>query len=1634
MDMLSVANTSNKAAPKAVGLNVEESQEMKSTKVKRKRDCDTTAPSVILKSALRLPESKLIICLLKQILTKHGVKYRARDRRDVLLRYFHRLSSAHRIDPNKKVKVTAGSSDTLTDIDHHSIDIVFEKLPKGPQLSKPMSTAAPPQTTSQESLPNSSPPPSRKSLLSEKAKPKPLDSDWRELLPPTRKQSNAGLDLRGEYCNYPSGYSLYDSCIVKLSTNFIELSASHYTLQEIAQILQHHGVNYHPQSSRVVLHKLYKNLLSRLKRLKVGAIAKLSKSETEDQVVHSTEPENINQPQPSSNTLITPDYLATPPPVRPSSCRYQHDSNVNKSAIKEDDAEISLLTQSTESHFHSPLSVSLQEATTQKASVEGKDDQPTSWTGNNSLNFETGNKYSLNELLAGPIKHSSCEEHSCIRESAISTSQVIKSITATSETQIPLAFEPLEAPGCCLVSGTEKGVDLDESQLKTPLQCSKSNVMMTLNDSMLPISSNLPILLPDISSSSPVTPKSASNHYHQAAKSTDKDSSNLEQNPVRSSPEETQYHEDSTVSRSKGEEQVGYMKEIDLLSELLKIPSKSSSPELAITKPEPHQPTSSTSKAASGTQPQVTMHVDASASTPETLGFKLAQASTPEVAESQDFDIFDIENVISLPNPCKTSPQSGDKDAIILDNPAPLTCPAAGSRSDEDNPQVPIRRLRKSRMILADDSDLGSVIGEMKQPSPSHQVKRTIDELGIFKEPRLSYSPAGKLTSKQIKKILMDHEVSLPNQCTRKTLVDKYNNMISSSRPRLRRKIKLPPPPSQCRRQVKHRPSPNTSKGPSKLRQKLMDQDNLFSALNKPFSPKEEYNFPRVSVSPDPKSASTLDPKAESQTKVDIGKRDESASKQKKDHFLSSNLNSTSIKPSHVGPPCDGGIPVEPMHNLHDVLSEPPIKAATPPEALILHQPESLMGNMSSKTNIERTSDTSLVLVLPVTTEILEVEEAVIPTVHSRHSSKELNGAKMPNNNPPWDSSENVELPVISVPPSQIFPSSDDFSNQEDQSNLLMTPINLQPHSANKVAGEKTTSDLLGLPPASDLTIKKIKEILTAKGIPFKRRAPRQVLVDHYNHLLSLRGVDCSKEPSVSTHLAEQPLPTHIESTNSLELSSNSFDAETLFLNFSKEQLLKYLAPYHLNRPSLSKADLVLLCQACQKKGKQPFLSSESPQPPPVDQTCGLIPSPSSLANQLADTFMDVTRQISVNDIGTLSAPLDREAQSPTHINNDPVSGLQHHPQIADLILSLSTLPQLQQETILAINRVLSSIELTSQKMGLKVDDVLHHLQSMIQAIKTPECSIPTFQLSAAKSQTSIPRAGPLHDVIRTFCTTLLGLKKGEALPSPATEKEKQKWHENIDEDDEMIQFEDTDFDFGNDSSSLHPNGLDHPDATPETLRIIRRSMKQNGVQSFHPNFAEPVSSPDNRFLWGLALEILIQLIDLQEYPTISLEMYDRETIFKALKTHVADTLMRRYRQENKWKKEQRLSAGKRLRQKARANKLRQGRVAALLAEPGLCNLAAIVDECCSEDVTDSEAPGKDPESESSSGEIEIAEVAGATPKMSKQHLRKKKVFVAQHYIWRSPLLNQIMLLIDDWHRKKKESSSRRSPGPKPTT
>ncbi|MBW0535891.1 hypothetical protein O181_075606 [Austropuccinia psidii MF-1] len=64
----------------------------------------------------------------------------------------------------------------------------------------------------------------------------------------------------------------------------------------------------------------------------------------------------------------------------------------------------------------------------------------------------------LNDLLAGPIQHSSCEEHSYIRESEISTSQVIKSTTATGEAQNPLAFDPLEAPGFFLVSVTEKGL------------------------------------------------------------------------------------------------------------------------------------------------------------------------------------------------------------------------------------------------------------------------------------------------------------------------------------------------------------------------------------------------------------------------------------------------------------------------------------------------------------------------------------------------------------------------------------------------------------------------------------------------------------------------------------------------------------------------------------------------------------------------------------------------------------------------------------------------------------------------------------------------------------------------------------------------------------------------------------------------------------------------------------------------------------------------------------------------------------------------------------------------------------------------------------------------------------------------
>lgn len=138
--------------------------------------------------------------------------------------------------------------------------------------------------------------------------------------------------------------------------------------------------------------------------------------------------------------------------------------------------------------------------------------------------------------------------------------------------------------------------------------------------------------------------------------------------------------------------------------------------------------------------------------------------------------------------------------------------------------------------------------------------------------------------------------------------------------------------------------------------------------------------------------------------------------------------------------------------------------------------------------------------------------------------------------------------------------------------------------------------------------------------------------------------------------------------------------------------------------------------------------------------------------------------------------------------------------------------------------------------------------------------------------------------VIRFHCSTLLGLdRSNKTFPPPATKEEKEMWlNEIVVEnwtENETSEVESADS--GVDEASQH-------------LRIIQNFLHKHGIERFAPDFTQGVNSPENMFLWDVAVKILVRLVECGEYTGVCLTETPVETITFHLRKHVKDSLKRR--------------------------------------------------------------------------------------------------------------------------------------------
>lgn len=134
-------------------------------------------------------------------------------------------------------------------------------------------------------------------------------------------------------------------------------------------------------------------------------------------------------------------------------------------------------------------------------------------------------------------------------------------------------------------------------------------------------------------------------------------------------------------------------------------------------------------------------------------------------------------------------------------------------------------------------------------------------------------------------------------------------------------------------------------------------------------------------------------------------------------------------------------------------------------------------------------------------------------------------------------------------------------------------------------------------------------------------------------------------------------------------------------------------------------------------------------------------------------------------------------------------------------------------------------------------------------------------------------------------CATLLGITKdNKEFPRPATLGEKRGWLQELASENEEDENEEE-----------SEEELTRPKEVDQQQIIIKRMLRKYGVRRFAPDLAQGVNSEKNKFLWEVAVKILVKLVRCGEYTGVCLEDTPETVIASHLKRHVKDCLHKRY-------------------------------------------------------------------------------------------------------------------------------------------
>ncbi|KAH9816667.1 hypothetical protein DFH28DRAFT_1081539 [Melampsora americana] len=285
-------------------------------------------------------------------------------------------------------------------------------------------------------------------------------------------------------------------------------------------------------------------------------------------------------------------------------------------------------------------------------------------------------------------------------------------------------------------------------------------------------------------------------------------------------------------------------------------------------------------------------------------------------------------------------------------------------------------------------------------------------------------------------------------------------------------------------------------------------------------------------------------------------------------------------------------------------------------------------------------------------------------------------------------------------------------------------------------------------------------------------------------------------------------------------------------------------------------------------------------------------------------------------------------------------------------------------EAIFLLKSLVTTHSKEIENMNSKIEALTETIQIYIN--KTPSTNgKPRRSLGPSPSgseENVTPRADRIRILIKNLIRTLYGQKKNEkGVPEGASVAEKRNWiqtlsiAELLEEARASPGSSETPIPSTDDPSFPYPNGPGGEKANPRTLQIMWDVMQRLGVKSFRPDYAGPLGSTSNMFLFRMATVILIKLVESGEYTGVSPEDLEPKKVLSLIVTHVRGTWFRNYREQREWSQQRLEARDKRRVQQSRINGVREGRLAYVMSHQSLWPLAKVIEECCSDDETDFE-------------------------------------------------------------------------------